>query len=399
MRHLILLFAMLIAAPSLIACCMVPKTYQGDVDQSEQRVLIVHDDGQQEMLIQVNPFFKPLDSLYYPTEIKWVITVPNRPDAYAEADKQAFYDAADLNRRLQDLARKQYLEAFPPSNDVKSAESARALKSGAAAALDISEPIQVGNYEIYEVQAKDGRASLTALNTYLADGGFPEEDPDHMAYFVDNNFTFLCMTVKPRDGSQTLAEVLDMHPLSISFKSDKPYYPGKFSSQQGNFSLNLSLITSEPIDKDSWRAIRQRLSADTPQYTNLYTDIDLPDTTYAMFEKSPKAGEHEAVKRWYVNEMHSRGFNPIDEETGKPRIASWEDDVFFTLGSKKDLPPDWYKGDVLTGGVKVLGLESGSFNNLLLYGGLLLLGLGLAGVVAIKSSKKPEPEPEPEASE
>ena len=66
MRRLLLLptVALLLLVPFLAsadACCMVPLAYPGDVDQSGQDVLIVHDGRHQEMVIRVRPFFREAD--------------------------------------------------------------------------------------------------------------------------------------------------------------------------------------------------------------------------------------------------------------------------------------------------------------------------------------------------
>ena len=62
-----LLAAALLSTPARIdGCCMVPRDYPGDVDQSMQEVLILHADGHEELVIRVRPFFRDAEEVEIP---------------------------------------------------------------------------------------------------------------------------------------------------------------------------------------------------------------------------------------------------------------------------------------------------------------------------------------------
>ena len=55
----VLLCALVLAhGPSGDACCMVPREYPGDVDQSMQEVVVAFADGHEDLILRVKPFFK-----------------------------------------------------------------------------------------------------------------------------------------------------------------------------------------------------------------------------------------------------------------------------------------------------------------------------------------------------
>lgn len=344
MKYLLLL---LIAGP-LNACCMAPRDYAGDVDQAKQKVVIVHragtDDapGYQEMLIQVQPFFK--DAETNPEYLAWIITVPNTPARYEVADEAAINAGPELHERLFQLARQQWADRtqFKWPEWLPFHLQDRAM-GGDANAIEEMPVVKVGPYTITPVRAT-GADAVTELNAYLDKRGLPQEDPGHLQYFIDNNFTFLCVHVTPPPGQSTLGRSLELPPLVLGFETDKPYYPGKFSSQQGNFALDLTIISDRNMDGPSFTKACRRLNARERGYVklvNLYTYKGLPDgLAGALGERATQ----NPPGKWYVNRIQSDGFNETVD--GKPAISAWEDDVFFTLGTLTDeIPGFWYYAD------------------------------------------------------
>jgi hypothetical protein len=345
MRYLTLL-ALLYAAP-LAACCMVPIDYPGDVDQSRQQVVILHraptDDapGYQEMLIRVQPFFKDADTT--PSHLAWVITVPNTPTHYEVAGQAALEAGPALHDRLYQLARQQWadrtqfqwpdwLPTMLTSRGANDFESVEELPG-----------VAVGPYSITPVRAR-GADAVSELNRYLHERGLPSEDADHLRYFIDQEFTFLCVRIEPLEGESVLGDALDLPPLVLGFESDRPYYPGKFSSRQGNFGLDLTIISDHNLEGRSYNEVCKRLRARERGYVklvNLYTLNGLPDELATAFgERALK----DLPDRLYVNRIESAGFNETSE--GQPAIAAWEDDVFLSLGTIQDeIPGFWYYAD------------------------------------------------------
>src|SRR5690606_6039321 len=224
-------------------------------DQAAQQVVILHraktDDapGYQEMLIRVQPFFQGAQG--NPEYIAWVITVPSKPLRYDVADKAALQAGADLHEKLFQLARRQWADRsqFEWPSWLPSGMTERGMED-AKSLLTEDATVQVGPYTITPVRTQ-GAAALDELNTYLQERGFAAEDREHLAYFVENDFTFLCVRITPPQGQATLGGRLDLPPLVIGFETDDLYYPGRFSSRQGNFALDLTLISDKPLATES----------------------------------------------------------------------------------------------------------------------------------------------------
>ena len=343
-----LTLAALFAGP-LSACCMVPKDFAGDVDQSAQRVVIVHREktadapGYQEMLIQVRPFFQGSDA--NPAYMAWVITLPSKPLRYDVADTAAMQAGSDTHERLFALARQQWAD----KTDLKWPDwlptAMLAGRDDVASKADsgvIEDPtVAVGPYVITPVRAS-GLDGVKALNEYLGERGFPGEDVEHLNYFVENDFTFLCIRVEPVAGNSTLGRELKLPPLVVGFETEDPYYPAKFSSRQGNFALDLTVITDQTLDTEGFGEMRRRLKAESRGYVqliNLYTLQPLPEAlTGALSERAMQ----DKPARWYVNRIQSKGFNGKGDDS----ISRWKDDVFFKGGAPTDeLPGFWYYGD------------------------------------------------------
>ena len=339
------------------ACCMVPGSYKGDVDQAEQQVVILHANGHQEMAIRVAPFFqskkeaKPgdpdadLDAVGTPEYIAWVLTVPGKPTGYRLCDRKVFKEGVDLQNKLERLAREQraaqsqFINLFPFLLSSKAGGSLGAVLASSKH-LVVSTPVTVGPYTITEVKAL-GASALAELNRYLEEHGFPTEDADHMRYFIENNFTFPCIRITPPEGTAKLGKHLDLEALQVGFDTPKPYYPGKFSSRQGNFKLSLTLLTADTLLSRDLGNKFDQLNDEYRGSENLWTVQPLPDL---LKKVSDAAASFKDVQRWHVNSCFSDGFNPLDQ-AGNPTIWQWKDDVFFQLGGEDDGPPDWYYGD------------------------------------------------------
>jgi hypothetical protein len=342
--------ALFLAARGSDGCCMVPVSWNGDVDQAAQEGLVVHAGTHEELVVRVAPFFQtkekqPLPDVAdaTPPYVEWVLTVPSPPTSYRTVPKDAYGVVRDLGERLENLARTQYAERsrweWPTGPILRAREAPITTMAAAAHGLEVGALVRVGPYEITPVKAR-GREALDALNEYLGGRGFPREDPDHMAWFVDRGFTFLCVHVTPPAGTKTLGRRLDLEPLAVGFETPRPYYPAKFSSRQGPFALALVSLTERPVARASLDAVGGRLRASRAGWDNLWTSKGLP----VPLEDLGRGSFPGSVERWHVNRLDSRGFN-FDGPDGMPAIASWTDDVFLDLGGDGDEMPGWYYGD------------------------------------------------------
>jgi len=363
-----------LTTPGVDGCCMVPRGYPGDVDQSMQEVLILHADGHEELVLRVRPFFREADEP--PSHLAWLVTVPTKPTAYRTASSEVFGEARVLHARLQ-----AFYDAQEP-RDLNLLTTSASVDSAAARGswgLDISEPVTVGPYTITEVRTLGG-AAVEELNRYLETNGFGTEDPDHLAWFAENEFTFLCIRIDPPEGSVRLGQHLDLVPLQIGFESERPYYPGKYSANQGDFGLELTLVTPDPLLLRSVGEVRGRLNA-YGRRSNLFTVKPLPAGFGEVVDEGFPGGRPRP-ERWYVNRVDSSGFNRKDA-AGVPAILGWKDDVFWSLGGAADEPPDWYYGD---GEQPLLHPH----NTRKIWGVLFVLAIGAVGFWLLRRSRKPQ---------
>ena len=328
------------AAPPADGCCMVPRDYPGDVDQSSQQVVVLHHAGHQELVVRVRPFFREAEET--PASLAWLVTTPSKPTAYDTADPAVFDEARALHKRLE-----AYYDAQEPKPLFPSC-SLGAMAPGADAegklattwGVEVDPTVKVGPYTITPVRAL-GPDAVAGLNRYLEEHGFGTEDPEHLAWFAKHDYTFLCIRITPPEGAVSLGKHLDLVPLRVGFATERPYYPGMYSANQGNFGLELTTITSKPLSRGSLRFMRRKLHAGH-KAENLFTDATLTGAFEPVAEAA--LGTKPAPERWYVNRYDSYGFNEKDAE-GVPAILRWKEDVLWALGGEPDLPPSWYYGD------------------------------------------------------
>jgi hypothetical protein len=303
------LFALAAGTP-VESCCMVPATYKGTISQSAQEAVLFHADGREELVLKIN-YKITGDTL--PDKFAWVITVPNTPDAYEVADVKLFPELFPWAEKL----------VVPPSKGRdKGRDNGGDDKKGRGHGLQIGKPVKVGPYTIQPVKAL-GKEALTGLNDWLGDNGFPKEDPDHMVYFVENKFTFLCVKFAPPKGQKTVNADGGVPPLHLSFKSDSPYYPLRFSSRQGVFDVNLYVFTKKDFDYKSSKGSLDRINVieEGPYLTNVQVaPEDFPKPLKAVYEKS-KFKDY--AGKWRLNVLWGKDVNKGNS------IANWKTDIFF----------------------------------------------------------------------
>ena len=295
-----------------LACCMLPKSYKGSIEQTQQEGIIIYDQGVQDLILKVDPKISGKEKL---DSFCWLITVPNEPDKYDTCDASIFEEMYNLKLRYLVIPRDNRSMGCSEKSESKSKDSVKALPDG----VELGEFVKVGDYNIQPVRGV-GKNALSGLNKWLEMNGFPTESEDHMKYFVDNKFTFLCIKVNSEQGSE-IGSRPELKPLHLTFKSDKVYYPMKYSSQQGDFSANIYTITSMPVDYIKSDEVLKRLSF---KNHNLYKNVNLADKE---LPQGLKALVDEKKPYLYMNSFFCS--HPNYDKA----ISKWTEDIFFSLNN------------------------------------------------------------------
>ena len=296
------------------ACCMLPRGHAATIGQAGQKAVLVHHAGKEDLILAVD---YRISGETMPDRFAWVITVPAEPHAYAVVEEEIFREVADW--------------AIPLVTPKP--EESWGLKRGAggldapvapAADLEFGKRTVVGPYDIQPVRAR-GLHALESLNDWLTENGFPTEDPGHMAYFVREEFTFLAVRVTPPEEGQPVAKGGLLPPLHLSFDSERPYYPLRFSSRMGPLDIDIFALTGEAFDYEASKSTLDRIRwEDVGLLRNVEVIADrLPTRLGKALSKSPLGARKEG---WYLNVLRPRRVNADDT------IRTWEEDVFFTTG-------------------------------------------------------------------
>jgi len=299
----------------LSACMMLQDGYTGRISQNRHQAILIHQGDRQELILRVN--YKITGSKL-PSQFAWIITTPSEPTHFRVASSDSFHKIAPWARRA--------LAPPKPKSLTRSLLQDDVAEGSVEPPLIFGKPAKVGPYDIQPVRAR-GLDALDALNTWLTKNGYPTEDPDHMRYFVENNFTFCCVRVAPAKGEASVAAKGDLAPLHLSFKSPKIYYPLLFSSRQGVFGVELFVLTEKPLDFGASRSTLQKLSwhPNTLRRNVRVQPHTFPYALHSIFKtsqvKTPLAG-------WHLNLLDCPQVNRGNA------IAKWKEDVFLSEGSQ-----------------------------------------------------------------
>lgn len=340
---LVLVVQMLLPTPHRVeACCMLPEAFLGGVGQAEQTALLIHHDGVQDLTLGIRYEITADAQGNMPEKLTWLIALPNEPfeaDGYALAKPSLFDELSSLAREhlVRRLPRPRSKQAVPEGEGF--VEAAGEAPEG----VELGRAVSVGPYDIQPVRGV-GQKALDGLNNYLKTRGFPAEDPDHMAWFVEHGFTFLCIEVTPEEGSAQLPKAEALPPLRVRFETEYPYYPLRYSSQQGDFDLALYTMTDRPIDLKRSFYVLHAIGWENTPGTKL--------GPYTQWKAPQMVKTDQMLTRWYPLDSltkESKAMLQTQEEwsfglfMGRPNpkdrpISGWTGDCFFTLKDQAPAP-------------------------------------------------------------
>jgi hypothetical protein len=319
---------------------MVPEAYLGHVGQAEQLALLIHRDGVQDLILGIEYKITPDKDGKMPEKLTWLIALPTEPmeeNGYGLAD-------ASLFEELGSLAQDYLVRHLPqPPSKYDGEDTAEAAPEALANGVELGRAVTVGPYDIQPVRGV-GQNALDGLNNYLKTRGFPIEDPDHMAWFVEQGFTFLCIEVKPGEGQAALPKGDELPPLRVRFETEYPYYPLRYSSQQGDFALSLYTMTDRPIDLKRSAFVLHAIGWENTPGKKL--------GPYMRWKAPQMVKTEKMFDRWYpLDSIPKESKAMLEQETqwsfglfmGRPNpedrpISGWTGDCFFTLKGQDAAP-------------------------------------------------------------
>lgn len=295
------------AVPSL-ACIHQPATYKGSIGTTAQEALIFYADGQEELILKVN--YKASDKEL--SSFAWIVTVPNEPTAYATAEGKVFEDTFTWAEKL--LERPVKAEA----NNLGSLDKTDSVELGKA--------VKVGPYDIQPVRGK-GKDAVEGLNQWFTQNGFNAMGADQLAYFAENNFTFLCVKIVAAKDEKELSVAGDLPPLQVSFKTDAPYLPLKLFAASQAFELNMYVLTKKEFDYKASEGALKKIGWGVKYSDLLMHNVEVnsnafPQTLKNVYQKSAFKGVN---AKWFLNRIH------VDKVNEGKALAKWKEDFFLKV--------------------------------------------------------------------
>ncbi len=219
-----------------------------DINEPTQKAIIVYDAGREDLILQVK-YDGPVE------EFGWLVPVPNLPTVQ-KGSMRCFYE---LSRYTQ-----LHLESrhgVPGTATVNSLD----LDSEKTEPVKVIETKTVGAYEVAVLSTRDAGA----LENWLAANGFsyPQDKAGVLDAYVKQHWYFVAIRIRLGKGNgfqivtgaprqvpgikSGLEEKLasgELHPLQISFASDRCVFPLRISSINGRPSeVQVQVLSGEPL--------------------------------------------------------------------------------------------------------------------------------------------------------
>ncbi len=286
------------------------------------------------MLVRITPVFDGPS----PERLAWIIPLPGVAQGRGSADAAALYAGIELHSKLFGLAREQWASRteyeWPEALTWLKKRERAELHAAAGPALP---ELSLAAPPALTAIQTTGAEAVAALSTWLADRSFRALTPQDTAWFAENSFSFLCVTISPPDGKARLGSAIELPPVKVRFKTAAPYVPLLVGPGQPRGRLDIAIISDKPLDTQPYMSARETVKATESGYVlllNLWSVQPLPgalaDVLDAQVAKQPS--------RWYANRIESPG---LPEEQGQART-----DLSLPLGDLSDeLPGFWYYGD------------------------------------------------------
>ncbi|MEJ0090687.1 MAG: DUF2330 domain-containing protein [Limisphaerales bacterium] len=215
-------------------CFVVPKFVwdkQKDINEPTQKAIIVYEAGQESLILQVR-YDGPLE------EFGWLIPVPNQPTV-KKGSMECFYELSKFTQKN--------LEPRWQTASMSKGINGSVAEEPPVKVIEVK---TVGAYDIATLSTKDS----TALENWLKENqfAFPAKATDVIDAYVKQGWYFIAVKINLQRGSLiSTSEKLasgELHPLQISFASERCVFPLKISSLNNTPSeVQLYVLSSEPL--------------------------------------------------------------------------------------------------------------------------------------------------------
>jgi hypothetical protein len=238
----------------LLACtlaradgCFVHPVWnkQKDINEPTQKAIILHDQGREDLVLQVK-YEGPAD------DFGWLVPVPGLPEV-RKGSMDCFYE-------LSRLTQAHWGDGQVP---LASHGLSRAMGAAKEEAVKVIEIKTVGAYEIAVLSTRNAASLSDWLNAHQF--VFPKDKQAILDAYIQKQWYFVAARVNPERNGFTLKSELpkhanispttrkqlakgELHPLVISFPSEKCSFPLAISAVNGKPSeVSLCVLSAEPL--------------------------------------------------------------------------------------------------------------------------------------------------------
>ncbi len=229
------LFLLAFTASTAYACgCGIYIPREGDANVAQERALVRWDGTREDIVMS-------LGVLGESSEAAIILPIPSRADVKL-APSNLFDELAEMTKPLVRDEVEWTFGFGVGSNAMPDAVG------GAPRGVNVLSRQNVGPFDVANLAATD----KDALKNWLDENGFQLDASviDLMQPYVDENWTFVAVRMRPENAGQELGG--ELQPLWISFASDKLVYPMRASANAENSQqLFLYILADHRIEKQN----------------------------------------------------------------------------------------------------------------------------------------------------
>lgn len=254
------------AEPVMACGCGIYIPREGEANVGQERALVRWDGAREDIVLS-------LGVLGQSQEAAIILPIPSRADVKL-APTNLFDELAEMTKpRVQEEIEWVF------GMGVGSSAMPDAV-GGAPRGVNVLSRQNIGPFDVANLEASDKQA----LKDWLDENEFQLDASviDLMQPYVDENWTFVAVRLRPENAGQELGG--DLQPLWISFASDKLVYPMRASANAENAqTLYLYILAAHRIEKENAFGASRVSYADWVEPANVANSALAPLVTRKFF--------------------------------------------------------------------------------------------------------------------